>query len=85
MHIPYNEIVNSDIEDKVLVQGVVDLIIEKENSIIIIDYKFSKLSAKVLKEKYAEQLKLYKLAVEKAFNKPVEHTFIYSIENAELC
>ena len=84
MYVPYNEIVDSDITDKVLIQGVVDLIIEKENSIIIVDYKFSKLSAKVLKEKYSEQLKLYKLAVEKAFNKPVEQTYIYSIEKAEL-
>lgn len=85
MYVPYNEIVNSDITDKVLIQGVVDLIIEKENSIIIVDYKFSKLPARVLKEKYSEQLKLYKLAVEKAFNKPVEQIYIYSIEKAELC
>lgn len=85
MYVPYSEIVNSDITDKVLIQGVIDLIIEKENSIIIVDYKFSKLPARVLKEKYSEQLKLYKLAVEKAFNKPVEQTYIYSIEKAELC
>ena len=61
MYVPYCEIVPSTIEDKVLIQGVVDLIIEKENSIILVDYKFSSLPAKVLKEKYAEQLNLYKL------------------------
>ena len=85
MHVPYNEIVESEITDKVLIQGVVDLIIEKENSIIIVDYKFSKLPTQLLKEKYSEQLKLYKIAVERAFEKPVENTFIYSIEKAELC
>ena len=85
MYVPYNEIVESEIADKVLIQGVVDLIIEKENSIIIVDYKFSRLPTQLLKEKYSEQLKLYKIAVERAFEKPVENTFIYSIEKAELC
>lgn len=84
MYVPYNQIVESDFDDKVLVQGVVDLIIERENSIDIVDYKFSKLSVKKLKEKYAEQLKLYKLAVESAFSKKVEHMYIYSVNTGEL-
>lgn len=84
MYVPYNEVVKSDITDKVLIQGVVDLIIEKENSVIIVDYKFSKLPAKILKEKYIEQLNLYKKAVEHAYKKPVEHMYIYSILTNEL-
>ena len=84
MFVPYCDVVTSLIEDKVLVQGVVDLIIEKENSVLIVDYKFSTLPAKVLKEKYAEQLALYKLAVEEAYKKPVEHMYIYSINTGEL-
>ncbi len=84
MWVPYREIAESDIHDKVLIQGVVDLIVEKENSIILVDYKFSSLSGQVLKEKYAEQLKLYKMAIEKAFNKQVEQMLIYSINTGEL-
>ncbi len=84
MYVPYSEITNSTIQDRVLVQGVVDLIVEKENSIILVDYKFSRLPANVLKEKYAEQLKLYKHAIEEAIKKPVEHMFIYSINTGEL-
>lgn len=84
MYVPYNEIVAGEVADKVLMQGVVDLLIEKENSIVIVDYKFSTLPAKVLKTKYAEQLKLYKLACEKAYKKPVENMFIYSINTCEL-
>ena len=84
MFVPYNKIVASKITDKVLVQGVVDLIIEKENSIVLVDYKFSKLPARVLKQKYAEQLNLYKLAIEKAYKKQVENMFIYSIVADEL-
>lgn len=84
MYVPYCELVDSDVEDKVLVQGVVDLIIERENDIDIVDYKFSSLKVDVLKEKYDEQLALYKKAVERAFNKPVKNTFIYSINTCEL-
>jgi ATP-dependent helicase/nuclease subunit A len=84
MYVPYKEIIGGEIEDKVLVQGVVDLIVEKENSVDIVDYKFSSLPAKILKTKYMEQLRLYKKAVESAFNKPVEHMYIYSINTGEL-
>ena len=59
-------------------------IFKKENSIILVDYKFSSLPAKVLKEKYKEQLKLYKLAIESAYKKRVEQMFIYSINTGEL-
>ncbi|MBO5954603.1 MAG: UvrD-helicase domain-containing protein [Clostridia bacterium] len=84
MWVPYCEVVESEITDRVLVQGVVDLIIEKENSIVLVDYKFSSLPAKVLKEKYMEQLKLYKLAIESAYKKNVQQMFIYSINTGEL-
>lgn len=84
LYVPYNSIVDSEVEDKVLVQGVVDLIIEHEDSVDIVDYKFSSLPVRILKQKYSEQLKLYKLAVEKAFNKKVSNTYIYSINTGEL-
>ncbi len=84
MYVPYNEIVKSNISDKVLIQGVVDLIIENENDITIVDYKFSTLDINILKQKYAEQLELYKMAVEKAYNKKVEHIYIYSIKTGNL-
>ena len=84
MYVPYNELVESNIDDKVLVQGVVDLIIERENSIDIVDYKFSSLRIDLLKEKYKEQLNLYKKAVESAFNKKVENIYIYSINENKL-
>lgn len=84
MYVPYNQIVDSEFDDKVLIQGVVDLIVERENVVDIVDYKFSKLPIGVLKEKYQEQLNLYKYAVENAFKKKVEHMYIYSIETGEL-
>ena len=85
LYIPYNEIVtDSPVSDKVLVQGVVDLMIEYKDSITIVDYKFSTLDVEILKQKYQEQLALYKQAVERAYNKKVEHVYIYSIMTGEL-
>lgn len=84
MYVPYNEIAGGEVVDKVLLQGVVDLIIERENSVDIVDYKFSTMSINALKIKYAEQLNLYKKAVEKAFKKKVEHMYIYLINTGEI-
>ena len=85
MYLPYNDLVaESKVNEKVLVQGVLDMLIEFEDHFDIVDYKFSNLKADVLKQKYAEQLRLYKLAVENAYGKKVEHMYIYSINTGEL-
>ena len=84
MYLPYNDLVaESKVNEKVLVQGVLDMLIEFEDHFDIVDYKFSNLKADVLKQKYAEQLRLYKLAVENAYGKKVEHMYIYSINTGE--
>lgn len=85
MYVPYNEIYkDSDITNKVLVQGVVDLMIEFEEEIVLIDFKYSKLNIDTLKEKYSTQLELYKLAIEKAYNKRVAKSLIYKIDTGEM-
>lgn len=85
MYVPYKDIyLDSDIDTKVLVQGVVDLILELDDHIILVDYKYSHSHMEKLKQKYSTQLKLYKMAIEKAFKKPVTNAYIYSIKNSEL-
>lgn len=85
MSIPYNEIfTTSKISTKTIVQGVVDLILEFDDHIVLIDYKYSRASIKNLAEKYKTQLLLYKIALEKALKKPVTNAYIYSIKTGEL-
>ncbi len=85
MYVPYNEIyTDSLVKTKVLVQGVVDLILEFNNHIILIDYKYSNSSIHNLTKKYSTQIMLYKMAIEKAFKKPVSASYIYSIKSGEL-
>ena len=66
-------------ENRVAVQGVVDLIIEKNNEVIILDYKTSRLkNENDFVKKYKNQLDLYAKAVSKFFKKPVSKKIIYS-------
>ena len=64
-------------EDKVLVQGVVDLFINGEKKILV-DFKYSRLDDKRLAEKYKTQLYLYKSAIESAVSAEIDRVVIYS-------
>ena len=85
MYLPYNEIfTDSNISSKILVQGVIDLMFEFDDHIVLIDYKYSSLPINKLKEKYKNQIMLYKIAIEKAYKKPVTESYIYSIKTGDL-
>lgn len=69
----------SSSQNKVAVQGVVDLIIERNDEIIILDYKTSRFkNEQDFIKKYKKQLDLYALAVSKFFKKRVSKKIIYS-------
>lgn len=77
--LPLSQSIKEDCSEKVLVQGVVDLIIIKHDEIYLIDYKTSRLgNIDLFKTKYALQLELYKQAIEKFYKKPVTKKYIYS-------
>ncbi len=55
-------------DDDIMLQGVIDLLFEEENNIVIVDYKTDKIKNKEkLVEKYHRQLDLYKLAMSNLF------------------
>jgi ATP-dependent helicase/nuclease subunit A len=66
------------LQDKVLVQGVIDLVIFSEK-VILVDFKASFGSPKYLKEKYSKQLELYAKAVEEIMGYAVDRKVIYNI------
>lgn len=79
-YLPYNQIFkNSKITDKILIQGVADLIVKSNGKYILIDYKTTRVkTADQLVEKYKLQLSLYKHCLEKALNIPIDETLVYS-------
>lgn len=71
--------VGGDSSDDILVQGTIDLAFFGEENIIV-DFKYSGLSDEKLAEKYARQLKTYKIAVMKAYDVKVDKILLYSFK-----
>ena len=85
---PAKEIYDEEIEDNILVQGIIDLYyIDKNDNLILVDYKTDYVQNEdELIEKYKEQLNLYKKALELSYNKKVSKVYIYSTYlNKQIC
>jgi len=80
LNIPYNKIVkSSNVEDNILIQGVVDLVVIKGEQAVLIDYKTNRQkNDDIMREKYEIQLDCYKIAVENALKKKVTSKILYS-------
>ena len=75
------EIYNTENEENILVQGIIDLYyIDENDNIILVDYKTDYVKdEKELVEKYKIQLEFYAKALEEALGKKISETYIYSI------
>lgn len=84
MYLPEKEVTGAGSEDKILVQGIIDLLILGKKNIIV-DYKFSSIkNAEKLKQKYRTQLILYKKAAELALNIKVDEIYLLNLVTTEL-
>ncbi|MCR4638762.1 helicase-exonuclease AddAB subunit AddA [Ruminococcus sp.] len=64
-----------------MIKGIIDLMFEEPDGIVIVDYKSDRgVSLTALKERYAMQLRLYKAAIELTTGKKVKETLLYSFE-----
>ena len=79
INVPASFVTDTPSTEKVLVQGVIDLLAVKDNKAQIIDYKYSVHGEKVLRERYSKQLELYAYAVEKALGIKVTKKVIVNI------
>ena len=77
-----NEIYSNQTE-KILVQGVIDLLVLDDNEAEIIDYKYSSLSGERLKNKYQKQLDLYASATECALKVKVKRKTLINLLSGE--
>lgn len=83
INVPAKQIYEQDIEENILVQGIIDLYyIDKDDKLVLLDYKTDYVENGKefeLVEKYRKQLDLYKEALEQALNRKVDRVFIYSV------
>jgi len=85
MYIPHSEIFpESKNDDRILVQGIIDLFIEFDDEIILIDYKTNKTKdAQKLKKEYEMQMALYKKSLCENYGKKVT-AYLYSFSTEKL-
>jgi ATP-dependent helicase/nuclease subunit A len=72
-----------DTNEKVVLQGVIDLLAVGKTEAIIVDYKYSTLNKDGLVGKYKKQLELYAWAVERVLGKKVAAKKIVNIFTGE--
>lgn len=72
-----------DTDDKVLVQGIVDLFIDGEKKLIV-DFKYSALKDVEMMKKYKKQLYLYKTAIESADCVKIDKVLLYSFKTKKI-
>lgn len=71
-------------DEKIIVQGAVDLCFLEEDGLVILDFKTDKVdNTKQLQNTYSKQLNIYALACEKIFELPVKQKIIYSFALSE--
>lgn len=69
-----------EIKDIVLVQGIVDAYFYEDDEIVIVDYKTDRVgNEKELADRYREQLRQYKIALEGITGKNVKEMILYSV------
>ena len=67
-----------------MLQGIADCIFEEEDGFVLIDYKTDYVTDKFeLINNYARQLELYKLALDKLYDKKIKEIYIYSFKLGE--
>ncbi len=74
---------NATTGDKIVVQGIADLVIIKDNMISVVDYKTGLLSAEKLKQ-YKKQISLYASALSKSYKMPVNKMYVASVHTGDL-
>lgn len=82
LNLPANEFLNIDSDDKVLLQGTVDLFIQgsdRGGENILVDFKFSRKSAEQVKKRYQRQLELYAMAIEECLGVKVDKKIIFML------
>src|SRR5699024_3673748 len=75
----------SELDEKVLIQGVIDCLIFTDEGIVLLDYKTDKINDEEiteevvtqLKKRYEVQMRLYKEALESILNKKIKKSYLY--------
>ncbi|MBC1458963.1 helicase-exonuclease AddAB subunit AddA [Listeria newyorkensis] len=94
--VPANRI-HPDVEtrEQIIVQGMIDVLVELDDQLILIDYKTDQITGKfengwlgaeaILKKRYQVQMDMYKEAIEKINGRQVDHVYLYFFDGNHVC
>ena len=74
-------------DEKVLLQGVVDCALLEQEGITVVDFKTDRVTPEeeqILAQRYAGQVQLYARALERIYQQPVIHRYLYSFRLQKL-
>ena len=84
LYVPYSQVAKDKrFSDEVMLQGVIDLLVVRKNSAVVIDFKYTGRSD-LVEERYAMQLNSYKLAVEQICGITDVETYVLSIADNKI-
>lgn len=70
--------------EPLMVQGIADCVFEEDGALVIVDYKTDRVrDPAVLRERYKEQLSLYRRALSETLSLPVGETLLYAFYTGE--
>jgi len=82
-----------DVEDSVLVQGIIDCLFEENGQLVLLDYKTDRMDrfvkggkdvVQVLENRYRIQIALYTRAVEQILKRPLSEAYLYFFDGGRL-
>lgn len=86
MFVSSMQLYDTSFDEKVLIQGIADCVIEKNGELTLIDYKTDNVSnSDELLERYEKQIMFYKKAVSKTLGMPVKKAVLYSFKLGRCC
>lgn len=86
MFVSSKDLYNTAYDEKVLIQGIADCVIEKDGVLTLIDYKTDNVnSEEELLDRYKKQIMFYKTAVARTLLKPVSNALLYSFKLGKCC
>ncbi|PWA12844.1 helicase-exonuclease AddAB subunit AddA [Pueribacillus theae] len=85
---------SNDRDERVIIQGVIDLVIEEKDGLILLDYKTDAITGRfqkgmeeaepILKKRYEVQLSLYEKAIHEIWKKPVKEKYLYFFDGSHI-
>jgi len=87
MGISSQELTDTDTEDYVMIQGVIDVYFEEADGLVLLDYKTDYMkdqTSETLAKRYVGQMTYYKKALERSHKKSVKAIYLYAVATMEV-